>query len=75
MGEFFTVFGVIYAIVAGFLLVTVLNRYSSLSQTIEDELNAIESIRDFLVYFGPDQGTAAQALRRSLRFMQNRSPR
>lgn len=65
-GAFFTVFGVIYAIVAGFLLVTVLNRYSSLSQTIEDELNAIESIRDFLVYFGSDQDTAAQTLRRSL---------
>ncbi|MDY6838430.1 MAG: hypothetical protein SWH78_10680 [Thermodesulfobacteriota bacterium] len=30
-GSFFTVFGVIYAIVAGFLLVTVLNRYSALN--------------------------------------------
>lgn len=65
-GAFFTVFGVIYAILAGFLLITVLNRYSSLSQTIEDELNAIESIRDFLVYLGSDQEPAAQTLRRSL---------
>ena len=48
--SFFTVFGVIFAIVAGFLLVTVLNRYSNLNQTIEDELNAVESVRDFLVY-------------------------
>ena len=49
-GSFFNVFGVIFAIVAGFLLVTVLNRYSNLNQTIEDELNAVESVRDFLVY-------------------------
>ena len=65
-GAFFTVFGVIYAIVAGFLLITVLSRYSALSQTIEDELNAVESIRDFLIYFGSDQQTASQQLRRSL---------
>ena len=65
-GAFFTVFGVTYAIVAGFLLVTVLNRYSALSQTIEDELNAVESIRDFLVYFGGDQHTPAQELKTAL---------
>lgn len=40
-GAFFNVFGVVYAIVAGFLLVTVLNRYGALNQRIEDELNAI----------------------------------
>ncbi len=65
-GAFFTVFGVIYAIVAGFLLVTVLNRYSTLSQTIEDELNAVESIRDFLVYFEVNQQASAQEIRASL---------
>ncbi len=65
-GAFFNVFGVAYAIVAGFLLVTVLNRYSALSQTIEDELNAVESVRDFLVYFGEDQHAPAQALRTAL---------
>jgi Protein of unknown function (DUF4239) len=65
-GAFFTVFGVIYAIVAGFLLVTVLSRYSALSQTVEDELNAVESIRDFLVYFGSDQQPSAQRIRNSL---------
>jgi uncharacterized membrane protein len=48
--SFFNVFGVIFAIIAGFLLVTVLSRYSNLNQTIEDELNAVESVRDFLVY-------------------------
>ena len=49
-GIFFSVFGIVYAIVAGFLLVTVLTKYSDLSQTIENELNAIETVRDFLTY-------------------------
>lgn len=65
-GSFFNVFGVAYAIVAGFLLVTVLNRYSALSQTVEDELNAVESIRDFLVYFGQNQHATAKELRTAL---------
>jgi hypothetical protein len=47
---FFSVFGIVYAIVAGFLLVTVLTKYSDLSQVIENELNAIETVRDFLTY-------------------------
>lgn len=49
-GAFFTVFGVLYAILVGFLLVTVLNRFSSLSQVIEEELNVLEDIRDFTIY-------------------------
>ncbi len=65
-GAFFTVFGVIYAIVAGFLLITVLSRYSALSQTIEDELNALESIRDFLIYFGSAHTEASRRLRKAL---------
>ena len=65
-GSFFNVFGVVYAIVAGFLLVTVLSRYSALSQTIEDELNAIESIRDFLVYLDDEQDRAKTAMKKAL---------
>lgn len=49
-GVFFTVFGVLYAILLGFLLIDVLNRYGSLSETIELEINSLEDIRDFLVY-------------------------
>jgi len=64
--SFFNVFGVVYAIVAGFLLLTVLNRYSALSQIIEDELNAVESIRDFLVYFRQDQREASTRMKRAL---------
>lgn len=64
--SFFNVFGVIYAIVTGFILVTVLNRYSALNQTIEDELNAIESVRDFLVYLDDEQRTVKTAMKQAL---------
>lgn len=51
---FFSVFGIVYAIVAGFLLVTVLTKYSDLNQVIENELNAIETVRDFLTYLNDE---------------------
>lgn len=47
---FFTVFGVIYAIVAGLLVAELLGRYHRLSKVVQDELNAIEDVRDFLIY-------------------------
>jgi len=65
-GSFFTVFGVVYAIVAGFLLLTVLSRYSALNQTIEDELNVVESTRDFLVYLDDEQQSARTAMKQAL---------
>lgn len=52
---FFDVFGVMYAILAGFLLLRVLDRFTSLSQAIEGELNSVQDARDLLVYFGEDQ--------------------
>jgi len=52
---FFSVFGIVYAIVAGFLLVTVLTKYSDLNQAIENELNAIETVRDFLTYLNDEK--------------------
>ena len=54
-GGFFTVFGVIYAIIAGFLLVEVLGRFGALNNAIEAELNAIECLRDYLIYLDDDQ--------------------
>jgi len=63
---FFSVFGIVYAIIAGFLLVTVLTKYSNLSQTIEDELNAIESIRDFLTYVGDEQKEMKKGVKNAL---------
>ena len=64
--SFFTVFGVVYAIVVGFLLATVLTRYGTLSQAIESELNAIECIRDFLAYFDESQADIKQTIQVAL---------
>ena len=60
-GSFFTVMGVVYAIIVGFLLATVLTRYSYLTQAIESELNAIECIRDSLIYFDDSQAESQHA--------------
>lgn len=54
---FFTVFGLIYAIMIGLLLVDSLTRFSTLSSTIQDELNAVEDIRDFLIYVNENEET------------------
>lgn len=49
-GVFFTVFGVLYAIMLGFLLVEALNKYNDLSATLDQELNQLQDIRDALIY-------------------------
>lgn len=54
---FFTVFGLIYAIMVGFLLLDVLNRFHAMSSIIQDELNAVEDIRDFLIYLDKNEQT------------------
>lgn len=63
---FFSVFGIVYAIVAGFLLVTVLTKYSDLSQVIENELNAIETVRDFLTYTNDETKEIRKGIRDAL---------
>ena len=63
---FFSVFGIVYAIVAGFLLVTVLTKYSDLSQVIENELNAIETVRDFLTYLDDTNQAVNKSIRDAL---------
>ena len=65
-GAFFSVFGIVYAIVAGFLLVTVLTKYSDLSLVIENELNAIETVRDFLTYLNKKNEEAKCNIKRTL---------
>ncbi len=65
-GAFYSVFGIVYAIVAGFLLATVLSKYSDLSQAIEDELNAVETVRDFLTYLGDEQKAVKINIKKAL---------
>jgi hypothetical protein len=64
--EFFTVFGVIYAIISGFILLDVLNRHTDLASTVESELNAVEDLRDFLVYIDGEQDDAKFEIKQSL---------
>lgn len=49
-GIYFAVVGVVYAVISGFLLAQLLTRYHQLSNRIHEELNALEDIRDFLIY-------------------------
>ena len=65
---FFSVFGIVYAIVAGFLLVTVLTKYSDLGLALENELNAIETVRDFLIYLGEKNARASENIVGALHF-------
>lgn len=62
----FAVFGVVYAIIVGFLLLIVLGRYSSIAQVCEEELNAVECLRDFLVYFEDRAEAGPQRVRAAL---------
>lgn len=73
-GIFFAVVGVVYAVIAGFLLAQLLTRYHQLSSRLHEELNALEDIRDFLVYVDDgQQNTAAKlAIREALvRYIRN----
>ena len=51
---FFAIIGVIYAIIVGMLIVEAVRRHNNLNSIIEQEINAIEDIRDFLVYLDDD---------------------
>jgi len=49
-GSYFTTYGTLFAIISGMVLVNVLERFQQLENVVEEELNAVESIRDSLVY-------------------------
>lgn len=64
-GVFFTVYGVLYAIMVGFLLIGVLDRFNAISRDIEEELNALQDIRDFTIYLN-GQTEAVRNIKRAL---------
>lgn len=66
-GVFMSVMGILYAVVVGFVLVEALGRFASLDQTIDAEINAIQDIRDMLMYFNSSQLEAVLEVRRALR--------
>jgi len=51
LGLFYSVFGIMFAIIAGFVLVEVLRKFAALTELIQDELNSIQDIRDLIIYF------------------------
>ena len=61
VGEvFFSIFGVMYAIIVGLLIVEANRRWRDLSSTIQDEINAIGLIHDCLRYFDDSEGAGAR---------------
>ena len=50
-GVFYTTYGILYAIIIGFILVGALGRYEQLKLAVDSEINVIQNIRDFLIYF------------------------
>lgn len=65
-GVFFSVFGILYAIIIGFILIQALERFKLLNQTIDLEINAIQDIRDFTLYLDGGQEETRRNIRRAL---------
>jgi hypothetical protein len=65
-GVFYTVYGVLYAIIVGFILIGALGKFDQLKMTVDSEINQIQNIRDFLAYFSENQKNAIQDVRIAL---------
>ncbi len=52
---YFGVFGSVYAIVTGFILLVVITNYNNIKKYISSEINALQDLRDFLLYIDSDQ--------------------
>ena len=50
-GVFYATYGILYAIIIGFILIGALGRYEQLKLAVDSEINVIQNIRDFLIYF------------------------
>ena len=50
-GVFYGTYGILYAIIIGFILIGALGRYEQLKLAVDSEINVIQNIRDFLIYF------------------------
>lgn len=47
---FFTILGTIYAIMAGFVMLVVLDNYTKIKDHLADEVNSLQDLRDYLLY-------------------------
>jgi len=50
-GVYYATYGILYAIIIGFILIGALGRYEQLKLAVDNEINVIQNIRDFLIYF------------------------
>ena len=48
-GVYYAAFGILYAIMIGFILIGSLNNYEQLKLTVDSEISEIQKIRDFLL--------------------------
>ena len=63
---FFNVFGMLYAVIAGLILVEEFKRFGDLHEDVELELNAMQDIRDYLIYMDEDDINADCAIKQKL---------
>ena len=54
-GVFYTVFGVLYAIIIGFILISALGKFDQLKSAVDSEVSEIQNIRILLSYFSDNQ--------------------
>ena len=67
---FYTSYGILYAIIIGFILIGALGRYEQLKLAVDSEINVIQNIRDFLIYFS-DTSSIHRAKNKGSRSEQN----
>jgi len=64
-GVFYATYGILYAIIIGFILVGALGRYEELKLAVDSEINVIQNIRDFLIYFSDTSSIQSAELKGS----------
>ena len=65
-GVFYTVFGVLYAIIIGFILISTLDKFDNLKRSIDSEINEIQNVRVLLKYFSDSQKEVINNVRKAL---------
>ena len=65
-GVFYTVFGVLYAIIIGFIMISTLEKFDQLKLAIDSEVNEIQTVRILLKYFSDTQQNIINNIRKAL---------
>ena len=63
---FYTVYGVLYAIIIGFILIATLDKFDNLKRSIDSEINEIQNVRVLLKYFSDSQKEVINNVRKAL---------